>query len=255
MGEKGHCGCTRHLGVHPSASTASTLARAAAPHARPRGPSLLPARGFWGSGAVGAARGGCGGAARHSQAGAKIGRRRRRRPQPAGPAAPRRGLRHVPRPAGAAAAAAASVRACRGRRSTPPASFVRILGRGRRPRASTRPCAPACPGRRARAHSAPDSLRPRADAEEGVGAGPRVTRTRRTNRSARGLPRGPAPGTHRPSAQWDWGSRATLQGLTQGGLGLGRPRNPHSFELRVRLDGGRNKRCVQTAYRLLLRGL
>lgn len=63
-------------------------------------------------------------------------------PPPAeGPAEPRRGLRHVPRPAGAAATAL--VRGCRGRRSTLPASFIRILGRGRRPTASPGPSGPA----------------------------------------------------------------------------------------------------------------
>lgn len=109
--------------------------------------------------------GGWGGAAGPSHAGA--GTDRRRRPRPAGPATPRRGLRHVPRPAGAAAAA--SVRGCRGRRSAPPAAFFRILGSGRQPASSPGPRAPARPQRRASAHSVPDRALPGSDAEEGRG--------------------------------------------------------------------------------------
>ena len=239
--------------VHPSASTASTLERAAAPpagplRARPRLPTRAPARRVWGNRALGAARGGLGGVAGPSHAGA--GTDLRRRPRPAGPATQRRGLRHVPRPAGAAAATAALVRGCRGRRSTPPSAFVRILGSGRQPATSPGPGAPARPLRRASAHSVPDRPLPSSDAEEGRGAGPGVTRTREPIRAREG-PRGcPAPQTLNPPPCGVRGAghpqpdaRSWKRAWLCAGPGEGPGHPPPSGSLRA-VRWRRNKRCL-----------
>lgn len=157
---------------------------------------------------------------------------RRRGPQPRVPLRRGRGLRHVPRPAGAAAATA-SVRGCRGRRSAPPAAFVCILKRGRLLAASAGSRAPARPQRGARAHSVATIRCPARMRRRGVGAGPRVTRTRDTNRSVRGLPRRPRPRAEQslhpagfgvpgaPSwthpgrrASWGWGRKHPLRSRT-----------------------------------------
>lgn len=90
----------------------------------------------------------------------------------------------------------------------------------------------------------PDHPLPRADAEEGRGAGPRVTRTRDTNWSVRGLPRRPRPQAAQSLHQLGLGSRAPPAGRTQGGgrVGTGVPSTHCCLELCVRIDGGRNKR-------------
>lgn len=138
-------------------------------------------------------------------------------PSPRAPATPRRGLRHVPRPAGAAAA---SVRGCRGRRSAQPAAFLRILVRGRRPAASPGPSTPTRPRHRTRAHSAVGRRSPAQMRRRGAWAGSGVTRTRKANRRARCLRRGPAPGrAARPpcGAVGTVGVGRPLQGRTRGG--------------------------------------
>lgn len=120
------------------------------------------------------------------------------------------GLRHVPRQAGAAA----WLRGFWGRRSAPPAASVRMLGRERWLAASPGPRAPARPRRRARAHSAPDSPLPGADAEGGAGS--RVTRTWEANHSARGPTAAPPPSRLPPPPSRSRGSRAPPTGRLLG---------------------------------------
>lgn len=140
---------------------------------------------------------------------------RRRGPSLRVPAPPR-GLRHVPRPAGAAAAAC--VCGCRGRRSTPPAAFVRILRRGRWLAPSPALCAPTRLRRRARAraHSARDrSLAPSPRCGGGSWAGPGSRGCWRPIEAREGSRR-PRPQGARPSVGRCWRNPAHAAGMRVG---------------------------------------